>query len=104
MATVGELYQKKWQEAWDRQVPGAKGVSFTDEAHRCMDAAVPGIWDAEVLEGEFMPGYGMCYDADEPDAGPAGVFVDRGYEDLESWFEEKAVRAGRFRVIVLKEE
>lgn len=53
MPTVGELYQQKWQEAWDRQVPDAKGVSFTDEAHRCLEAAVPGLWDAEVLEGRL---------------------------------------------------
>ena len=52
MVTVGELYKKVWQEAWDRQVPGGKGISFTDEAHRCLDAAVPGLWDAEVLECE----------------------------------------------------
>ncbi len=32
--TVGERYQKKWQETWDSQVAGAAGVSFTVEAHR----------------------------------------------------------------------
>lgn len=55
--TVGERYQNVWQAAWDRQVPDAKGISFTDEAHRCLDAAVPGIWDAEVIEGQIIKGY-----------------------------------------------
>ena len=50
--TVGERYQKTWQAAWDRENPEAAGISFTDGAHRCMDAAIPGLWDAEVLEGK----------------------------------------------------
>ena len=60
MATVGERYQKVWQAAWDRQVPDAKGISFTDEAHRCMDAAVPGLWGAAIEEWTVCSDFPVC--------------------------------------------
>ena len=48
--TVGELYTKTYMKAWDNVHQDTKGLSFVDEARRCMNAAIPGLWDAEVLE------------------------------------------------------
>ena len=94
--TVGERYQKKWQEAWDRQVPEAKGISFTDEAHRCMDAAVPGLWDAEVLELVWDGGYG---DQSEPEEYERAGFTDTSGRHVDS---DAIFREGKpVRIIVL---
>ena len=109
MATVGEMVEARANALGTgicipapgdvAVVPATVPPSMVEDILRSL-----GIWDAKVLEGKFIPGYDMCYDADEPDAGPAEVILDRSHEDLEGWFEEKVVRAGRFRVIVLKEE